>query len=48
MELNKEFDLKDPNTLHEGEENPFLSLIIKDLNGFYIRYDVISFLILDN
>ena len=24
----------------EGEESPFFSLIIKDLNDFYIRYDV--------
>ncbi len=54
METTKNFDNKEqvneqlngqPN-LQEGEEGPFLSLIIKDLNGFYIRYDVIFFILI--
>jgi hypothetical protein len=46
MESNKDLEQevqKESNNLQEGEEGPFLSLIIKDLNGFYIRYDVIIF-----
>jgi hypothetical protein len=43
LEFNKDLEKEDQNeaTMHkEGEESPFLSLIIKDLNDFYIRYDV--------
>lgn len=42
-EINKDLekeDQKETNPVQEGEESPFLSLIIKDLNDFYIRYDV--------
>jgi hypothetical protein len=31
-----------PNEPKEHEENPFVSLIIKDPNDIYIRYDVIN------
>jgi hypothetical protein len=31
------------NQTGDAEESPFFSLIIKDLNDFYIRYDVIYF-----
>jgi|LauGreDrversion4_2_1035121.scaffolds.fasta_scaffold955457_2 hypothetical protein len=38
----KESD-KEINQPIEAEESPFYSLIIKDLNEYYIRYDVLSF-----
>ena len=49
-DLNKESE-RENNQAENGEESPFFSLIIKDLNDFYIRYDVrfiLSYSILDN
>jgi hypothetical protein len=43
MESTKDFNKEsEKETIQsgEGEESPFFSLIIKDLNDFYIRYDV--------
>ena len=43
MESTKDLNIesqKETNPSGEGEETPFFSLIIKDLNDFYIRYDV--------
>lgn len=43
MEINKDLEQeqqKESTNQQETEESPFLSLIIKDLNDYYIRYDV--------
>jgi hypothetical protein len=43
MESTKDLEIdntKEEITQPEGEDIPFLSLIIKDLNDLYIRYDV--------
>jgi len=43
IQINKDLEKdnqKETNNLQEAEEGPFLSLIIKDLNNFYVRYDV--------
>ncbi len=34
---------KELNQPLEGEESPFYSLIVKDMNDYYIRYDVLLF-----
>jgi hypothetical protein len=39
-DINKEIKPTGPSFTQEGEENNILCLIIKDLNEFYIRYDV--------
>jgi hypothetical protein len=46
-DLNKESERENIQA-ENGEESPFFSLIIKDLNDFYIRYDVNIYLIFLN
>ncbi len=46
MESKNDFNIeseRETNQPLEGEESPFYSLIIKDLNDYYIRYDVFQF-----
>lgn len=47
MEMINDLNKENEKQNLEVEESPFYSLIIKDLNDYYIRYDV-SFLYLDN